>query len=246
MSTLSASIPVSPSLKPLKATNWLETALLFGIPAIALYAAYHFISPALAITGMPLAEARFIATDLVIGGMLLASMAGFLFEGQPVTWSALAKRFRLQRMDRRIWSWTLGGLVVLVVLSIAATIVIPLIYRAIGFTPPIDTAEPFGRTLIPLALFTLLLNILGEEFWWRGYILPRQELQLGRYTWLVHGILWAWFHVFKWWTVPALMITCLVVPFVAQKTKNTYPGILLHLLVNGLGMGITIIQLLTH
>jgi membrane protease YdiL (CAAX protease family) len=89
-----------------------------------------------------------------------------------------------------------------------------------------------------------MLNIFGEELWWRGYILPRQELQLGRYTWLVHGILWAWFHVFKWWTIPALMIVCLVAPFVAQKTKNTYPGIISHLIVNGLGIGITIVQLL--
>jgi membrane protease YdiL (CAAX protease family) len=246
MSTLSVPIPVTSNLKPLKATSWLETALLFGIPAIALYAAFHFLSPSLANNGLPLAEARFIAIDLVIGGMLLAAIIGFLLEGQPATWSAFSKRFRLQRMDRRGWLWTIGGLVAFVLLAIVTNTVFSLIYQAIGFTPPIDTAEPFGRTAIPLALFSLLLNILGEEFWWRGYILPRQELQLGRHTWIVHGILWAWFHVFKWWTVPALMIYCLLAPYIAQKTKNTYPGILAHLLINGLGLSITIIQLLVQ
>jgi membrane protease YdiL (CAAX protease family) len=244
MSTASVLIATSPGLKPLKRTGWLETILLFGIPAIALYAAYHFVSPALADSGMPLAEARMIAGGLVLLGMLLASVIGFFLDGQPPTWSAFTERFRLNHMNGRIWLWTLGSTVVYVLLAVIANAVIPLLYRAIGFTPPIDTAEPFGCAAIPLALFYLLLNIFGEELWWRGYILPRQELQLGRYTWLVHGILWAWFHVFKWWTLPVLMIVCLVVPFVAQKTRNTYPGIVSHLIVNGLGMGITIVQLL--
>jgi membrane protease YdiL (CAAX protease family) len=193
---------------------------------------------------MPLAEARMIAGGLVLLGMLLASVIGFFLEGQPPTWSAFTERFRLNPMNGRIWLWTLGSTVVYVLLAVIANAVFPLLYRAMDFTPPIDTAEPFGRAAIPLALLYLLLNIFGEELWWRGYILPRQELQLGRYTWLVHGILWAWFHAFKWWTIPALMIVCLVVPFVAQKTKNTYPGILAHLVINGLGLSITIVQLL--
>ncbi len=244
MTTVFAPTAVSLRLKPLKATGWLETLLLFGIPAIAMYAAYYFISPALASNGMSLADARFVAGDLAIGGMLLAALIGFLLEGQPFTWSALTERFRLNRMSGRVWLWTLGGIVVYVLLAVVANTVLPLIYKALSFVPPIETAEPFGRADIPLALLTLALNILGEELWWRGYVLPRQELQLGRYAWLVHGILWACFHVFKWWTLPAMMIVCLVPPFVAQKTKNTYPGIISHLIVNGLGLGITIIQLL--
>ena len=28
----------------------------------------------------------------------------------------------------------------------------------------------------------LFFNIFGEEFWWRGYILPRQELVMGKYA----------------------------------------------------------------
>lgn len=246
MATLSVPAQVSTGLKQLKATSWLGTFLLFGIPTIAMYAAFHFISPALANLGLPLAEARFIAGSLVTGGMLLAALIGYAAEGHPLSWAALAARFRLQRMDRRLWLLTLVSIVAYVVLVVAANTLIPQIYKLIGFTPPIDTAEPFGRSAIPLALVTLALNILGEEFWWRGYILPRQELQLGSIAWFVHGILWACFHAFKWWTVPALMIVCLVVPFFAQKTKNTYPGIISHLLVNGLGMGITIVQLLAR
>jgi hypothetical protein len=33
-----------------------------------------------------------------------------------------------------------------------------------------------------------LCNIGGKELWWRGYVLPRQELVFGRTAWIVHGI----------------------------------------------------------
>jgi membrane protease YdiL (CAAX protease family) len=244
MSTVSIAAGAAQSVRQPKATTWLENILLFGIPAVALYAAFYWISPAIANSGTPLAEARYIAGDLVMGGMVAAAIIGFLLEQQPATWRALSERFRLNRMTGRTWAWTLGGIVVYVILALAANALVPLIYRAIAFTPPIETAEPFGRSAIPLVLFSLLMNILGEEIWWRGYILPRQELQFGRATWLVHGILWACFHAFKWWTIPAMMIVCSVVPFVALKTRNTYPGMVLHLVVNGLGTGIAIVQLL--
>jgi membrane protease YdiL (CAAX protease family) len=94
-------------------------------------------------------------------------------------------------------------------------------------------------------VLTLVLNILGEEIWWRGYLLPRQEAQFGKSAWVWHGILWAFFHLFKWWTIPALVPVCLVVPFVAQRTRNTWPGMLSHFVLNGLGMLVAVIQLLS-
>jgi hypothetical protein len=45
-------------------------------------------------------------------------------------------------------------------------------------------------------VWLVVLNIFGEELWWRGYVLPRQELFFGRATWIVHGIFWSAFHFF--------------------------------------------------
>jgi membrane protease YdiL (CAAX protease family) len=229
--------------RSLKATTWLGNVLLFGIPALGMCVSYYFISPMLA-KFMPLGEARMIAGSLVMIGMLIAAMAGLANEGHPFTWTGVAQRFRLTRLDKRTWAWAVGGLIVYVLLAVLANVFVPLIYKAIQFTPPIDTAEPWGLSALPLVLMTLTLNILGEELWWRGYILPRQELQFGKTTWIWHGLMWAFFHAFKWWTIPALLFVCLVVPFVAQRTKNTVPGILSHFVVNGLGVLLAVIQLL--
>jgi membrane protease YdiL (CAAX protease family) len=83
-------------------------------------------------------------------------------------------------------------------------------------------------------LSALLFNTLGEEFWWRGYILPRQEAALGRHAWVVHGLLWTLFHAFKYWEFAALLPTCLAFSFVAQRRRNTWPGIVTHFALNGL------------
>jgi Type II CAAX prenyl endopeptidase Rce1-like len=81
----------------------------------------------------------------------------------------------------------------------------------------------------------LLGNIAGEELLWRGYLLPRQELAHGRATWLVHGILWATFHLFfqtTLWDMIRMMPTCCALAFVVQHRKNTRPGVVGHTVGN--------------
>lgn len=89
-------------------------------------------------------------------------------------------------------------------------------------------------SLVLVNVIALLFNTFEEEFWWRGYILPRQELVHGKHTWVVHGLLWTLFHAFKYWEFVALLPTCLAFSFVAQHRKNTWPGIITHFALNGL------------
>ena len=90
-------------------------------------------------------------------------------------------------------------------------------------------------TLVWVSFVTLFFNIFGEELWWRGYLLPRQELVHGSSTWIIHGVLWTMFHAFKYWELAAILPASLALSFVAYKRKNTWPGIFTHLTVNGLG-----------
>ena len=90
-----------------------------------------------------------------------------------------------------------------------------------------------GNWWIPAYYLAVLLvgNIAGEELWWRGYLLPRQELVHGASTWVVHGVLWAAFHLFfqtTAWDMIRMIPTCCALAFVAQHTKNTWPGIVGH------------------
>lgn len=78
-------------------------------------------------------------------------------------------------------------------------------------------------------------NIAGEELWWRGYLLPRQEVASGAVAWLYHGLLWAAFHLFLQttaWDMIRMMPTCCALAFVALYRKNTWPGIIAHTVGN--------------
>lgn len=66
--------------------------------------------------------------------------------------------------------------------------------------------------------------------------LPRQELVFGKWVWLIHGMLWLLFHAFKWWELILLFPVTLILPFLVWKFKNNTIGIILHFLVNSLGL----------
>lgn len=79
-------------------------------------------------------------------------------------------------------------------------------------------------------------NIVGEELLWRGYLLPRQALALGRYAWILNGLLWAIFHVGIGWRIAIVLLPIeFIVPYVVQRRQNTWLGIIIHGLYNGSG-----------
>jgi membrane protease YdiL (CAAX protease family) len=223
------SFNANPTIKPAKLV---ESLFLFGISAGLLAASLYWFWPFLASLGLSRSIAYALAISSLNIGLGLAALVGYRLEGRPWKWSSFAQRMRLTALRGRAWWWVVGGVLVFGLISLFFVIILPMVYKALHFIPP-------EMTEIEMNLFTtvivLFLNIVGEELWWRGYILPRQELVFGKSTWLLHGILWACFHMFKWWAVPPMMISCCVIPFVAQRTKNTWPGMLSHFLINGAG-----------
>jgi len=89
--------------------------------------------------------------------------------------------------------------------------------------------------LVYYLIILLVFNIGGEELWWRGYIMPRQELVFGKATWIINGFLWACFHLFIHSTLfdlVRMMPTCLALAYVVQRTRNTWTGIIGHTVGN--------------
>ena len=159
-------------------------------------------------------------------------------------------------MNWRAWLWTIGALVVAfaaygalasVQRVLAVQGVIPIPDNLPLFLDPRQSIaadnmdQLFGNirgNWLALIVFPVLLfvNIAGEEAWWRGYVLPRQELAFGRWTWLVHSLMWNLFHVFKWWDLLALLPVTLLLSFLVVRLRNNTPGVVLHTLFNGMGI----------
>ena len=54
--------------------------------------------------------------------------------------------------------------------------------------------------------------------------------------------------MYKWYTLPFIMLATWVIPFIAQRTKNTWPSIIGHACLNSsgpvLGMIMTVVKLI--
>lgn len=226
----------STALKPMPL--W-QSLILFGIPAIIAAVCQYIVWPYFVSIGLSQEDGYRYQALIVFVGLFGAALLAYVQEGNPLNWRSFRERYRLRAMGWREWRWTLAGLLVSLVLGYILNSLALALYGLLDFVPP-ETSPSGLITNIPLYLIGLSFNILGEELWWRGYILPRQELTHGKYTWLLHGILWAFFHGFKWWAVPFMLFQTWIIPFVAQRLKNTTPGLVIHLIPNALSAMIVI------
>lgn len=81
-----------------------------------------------------------------------------------------------------------------------------------------------------------ILNIMGEEFLWRGVLLPRQELVFGEQAWVANATGWLLFHLAFGWQLLVLLVPIMIVlPYVVQRRRNTWVGVVIHAGLNGPG-----------
>jgi membrane protease YdiL (CAAX protease family) len=180
-----------------------------------------------------------------------AALSGFMYGGNwpdllalIASWLALAK-------ERTRQKWLFAAALAAILVKRYASLLQPALQSIRFFDPSLFHREFFSHfgphdfMGIPLqgnwwivvyyAAVMLVCNIGGEELWWRGYVLPRQELAFGRSAWIVHGIFWSAFHLFMqptFWDTTRMAISGFALSFVAQRTKNTWPGIIGHTIGN--------------
>ena len=229
---------------------------MFSVPAALGVMSLYIVYPILDHAGIPVA---WNFTFTVYGMFLLLLMASFIalrLEGRGLTIKEITARFRIHPLSKNDWNWTVGLIFVYVFGQVLLSPTAKWLSDVFPFPLPdslpaaVDPRIP--QTTIPteflgvplkgnigilfLALAILLFNVFGEEFWWRGYILPRQEITHGRWTWIIHGLLWTLFHIPFWWNLIALLPSTLSLSFVTSRLKNTTPGIIAHFSLNGLAV----------
>lgn len=235
----------------LKPMGWLASILYFGIPSALFCASILGLLPWMIRHGYSQVFTFFFTFGLPLGGMLAAAFVFYRLEGNPWTWAAFRDRMRLQKPTARDWLWTLA---LILVTLFAGAIWGPVANLFAGihiYTPPTEFVTvmtglrdgTFGGMNMSgrwdifamMAVCLLIFNIGGEELWWRGIILPRQELAFGKWAWLVQGVLWDLFHFFyhsNGASVVGYLVATVPLVFVAQQTRNTWPGIISHFIAN--------------
>jgi membrane protease YdiL (CAAX protease family) len=242
------------SIPAIQAAGWMTSILLFGIPAGGVALFYYGLRPWLESQGFSPLTSYLAALCVPLALMFAAALIAYhRVEKRPLTWAAFSERMRFPKLRGRDvllgLAIFLAGGIGMYFFSMAATVLIqkgiiilpsnlplldnPNINMSLDVLKNAADGQIHGQWSIAiLYLVVYFFNIAGEEFWWRGYIFPRQELFFGRYTWVIHGLMWALFHSFKYWDVLSLVPICLLIAFSAQKLKNNWPGLIAHALMN--------------
>ncbi len=211
---------------------------MYGVTRIALPAFVQF--------GMSPPLAWFVSGGLGFGVLLLAAIMLLRSEGCRSRADILQRaRFRpIDRID-----------VVLIGTVGVGTVAFTAIWAALlgafwpGFEPqpwfirsgPLADATPW----ILLAWAPMfLLNILGEELLWHGWLLPGQERAFGRMAWVHAGIGWILFHLpFGLGTMLLFAPFLLIITYAVRRTHNLWIGVWLHAVFNAAGILATLFGL---
>jgi membrane protease YdiL (CAAX protease family) len=219
------------------------SVLYFGIPTLYFWLLTKYLTPYLNHTiGMHPAISWFMTGFLVFIPLFFAAFLFAKKEDSAGSFKALLMRLRLKKFTKRDWAWAIGGLMAVLVLTglvfgvssmLSAELGVPTLKTTPGFME-FESFKAAERWMLSVWLCMFFFNIVGEEIFWRGYILPRQEIAHGKYAWIVNSILWGLFHVsFGRDLLIILVPTLLILPYAVYKTKNTAVGIFIHGVFNG-------------
>ena len=195
---------------------------------------------------------RVVLLTLGLIWLFVLSMIIVRREEGDLRWATLKRRLRLNaprdpitgQSRPRLWLWVVPFLVAVAVVELV-------------LDPPIENAwvsvfpffaEPQGHSLDAifqsqeilarlegawwfLALFVTQAafnTILGEEFLFRGVLLPKMEGVFGRGSWVANNILFGLYHVHVPWVIPNAVLTGLLYTFPAYRYRSTWMSIILH------------------
>ncbi len=217
----------------------LSSLVIFGLASLILILETQFLIPFLSHhTGFEPIIFWFIVAGL---GMFLPLLVLAYFtirsEGLIVDKNIWHDRLRFKKMTHADWMWCLRAIILIGIFSSIIIKLLDIFVAKVESHPPFmhfETLTPDRYWLLLLWLPYWILNIMGEEIFWRGTILPRQEKVFGKNTWIVHGIFWGIFHIaFGWQLLLTLIPILFIQSYVVQRRKNSWTGVVIHAGING-------------
>ena len=144
---------------------------------------------------------------------------------------------------KSLWWWIIPLVVLVAFMDITLR---PAIVRLTGMLIPFiavpqgyDMSELFAPELrarfvgawgfFGLFLVNALFNtVLGEEFLFRGVLLPKMEGAFGKWDWVANGVIFGFYHLHQPWGILASVLTGMVYAYPSKRFRSNWFGIILH------------------
>ena len=195
---------------------------------------------------------RLVLLALGLIWLFVLSMIIVHREEGNLRWTTVKRRLRLNaprdpttgQPRARLWLWVLPFLLAVAVVELvlntpienAWVSVFPFLAEPQGFSPDaifqsqeilrrLEGAWWFFALFVVQAAFN---TIFGEEFLFRGVLLPKMEGVFGRGSWVANGVLFGLYHVHQPWGIPNSVLTGLLYTYPAYRYRSTWMSIILH------------------
>jgi CAAX protease family protein len=204
--------------------------------------------------GLPPIEAGLLRIKLLTAGLIwqfvLAMVILYREEGN-IRLSTIRRRFWLNhpvsarngKTKKALWWW----IIPLFLLSAFVNIVLrPVLTNLWGAIIPF-LAEPkgydFSAMLSPelrtewvgvwgllglFFVFALFNTVLGEEFLFRGVLLPKMEGVFGKWDWVANAVIFGFYHLHEPWAILDSVVTGLIFAFTGKRFHSNWFPIILH------------------
>jgi membrane protease YdiL (CAAX protease family) len=182
-----------------------------------------------------------------MGWQFVVSLVILYRELGTLRWNVISRRTWLQtprdpRTDRpnpRLYGWLLPALLfaALVGMGLARYLDAPMawLFPALRPAPFTDTAQLASPAfqgqwwLMGVLLVSHSLNyFLGEEFLFRGVLLPKMQGVFGQYDWVANAVLFGLYHLHKPWMIPSIIVGSLALTWPARRFRSNWMAVVVH------------------
>ena len=205
-------------------------------------------------TGLSPVDAGLLRIKLLTLGLVwqfVLSMLILYREMGNIRFETIRRRFWLNHpispktgeVQKRLWWWLLPLIVLVVLLEFGLSGILtdvwlkmfPFFAEPAGysfdsvFTPEISSQFKGNWGLVGLFLALAIFNtFLGEEFLFRGVLLPKMEGVFGKWDWVANGILFAFYHLHQPWGILGGLPVDLVFAYSGKRFHSNWFPIILH------------------
>lgn len=230
-----------------------KIVLMFAWPALWFTLLIYGLAPLFAPEGKPIPTSVFLGVvALGNGAELIVALVLLRREGYSLAPTALRERLMLYwPKGWKRWGLALAAFVVIAALSglasginrqVATVIPPPTFWHPMSnptteITSAADAIPDINLPgnyffLIVFAIVTFIFNIVGEELYCRGFLLPKMRGVFGKWAWVANGVFSGLTHIYQPFLLPSAFVGGLGFAFCASVLGSLPLAMLVHWLGN--------------
>jgi membrane protease YdiL (CAAX protease family) len=196
---------------------------------------------------------RMVLLTLGLIWLFVLSMMIVRQEEGDLRWATIKRRLRLNaprdpktgERRHRLWLWVVPAIIGTALLEVVLASRVESIWLSLfpflaeppgyDFGAVFESPETLQRLVGAwwffglYAVSSLFNTVLGEEFLFRGVLLPKMEGVFGRWSWVANSVLFGLYHLHQPWGILTNVISdALFTSFPAWRFRSTWMSIIVH------------------